>query len=102
MPVVGGRFVLVLNWATARALLLFVEEGHNPVIQEIGRIPRTIAGKKIRFYYFCMDLPRSGRDSPDRYPRTYGHALGTPRISGVERPFLLPSTSDSPPHQNKG
>jgi hypothetical protein len=66
MPVVGGRFVLVLKWATARALLLFVEEGHNPVIQEIGRIPRTIAGKKIRLYYFCMDLPRSGRDSPDR------------------------------------
>jgi hypothetical protein len=65
--------------ATLRASEMFVPLSHRPghAQADFGEADGYIAGKKVRFHYFCMDLPHSDGCFVKAYPAETAEAFAT-------------------------
>jgi transposase len=69
-----GGYTIVREYvasATLRSREMFVPLSHRPghAQADFGEADAIIAGQKVRFHYFCMDLPQSDDAFVKAYPR---------------------------------
>jgi transposase len=99
----SGGYTIVREYV-ARALLrareMFVPLSHSPghAQADFGEADGYIAGKKVRFHYFCMDLPHSDGCFVKAYPAETaeafcdGHVAAFDFFGGVPRSILYDNT----------
>ena len=86
--------------ATLRAREMFVPLSHRPghAQADFGEADGYIAGKKVRFHYFCMDLPHSDGCFVKAYPAETAEAFCDDRVAafalfgGVPQSILYDNT----------
>jgi hypothetical protein len=86
--------------ATLRAGEMFVPLSHRPghAQADFGQADAYIAGKKVRFHYFCMDLPHSDGCFVKAYPAETaeafceGHVAAFDFFGGVPLSILYDNT----------
>ena len=98
-----GRYTIVREYvarATLRAREMFVPLSHRPghARADFGEADGYIAGKKVRFHYFCMDLPHSDGCFVKAYPAETaeafcdGHVAAFDFFGGVPQSILYDNT----------
>lgn len=98
-----GGYTIVREYvaqATLRAREMFVPLSHRPghAQADFGEADAYIAGKKIRFHYFCMDLPHSDGCFVKAYPAETaeafcdGHVAAFEFFGGVPQSILYDNT----------
>ena len=99
----SGGYTIVRQYvaqATLRSREMFVPLSHCPGQAQVdfGQADGYIGGKKIRFYYFCMDLPHSDGCFVKTYPAETGEAFCDGHVSafaffgGVPQSILYDNT----------
>jgi transposase len=99
----SGRYTIVREYiaqATLRGREMFVPLSHRPghAQADFGEADGYIAGKKVRFHYFCMDLPHSDGCFVKAYPAETaeafcdGHVAAFEFFGGVPRSILYDNT----------
>ena len=99
----SGGYTIVREYvaeATSRSREMFVPLSHRPghAQADFGEADGYIAGKKIRFHYFCMDLPHSDGCFVRAYPAETaeafcdGHVAAFGFFGGVPRSILYDNT----------
>ena len=99
----SGGYTIVREYvaqATLRGREMFVPLSHRPghAQADFGEADGYIAGKKIRFHYFCMDLPHSDGCFVKAYPAEMaeafcdGHVAAFEFFGGVPRSILYDNT----------
>ena len=99
----SGRYTIVREYvaqATLRTREMFVPLSHRPghAQADFGEADGYIAGKKIRFHYFCMDLPHSDGCFVKAYPAETaeafcdGHVAAFDFFGGVPKSILYDNT----------
>jgi transposase len=99
----SGRYTIVREYiaqATLRGREMFVPLSHRPghAQADFGEADGYIAGKKIRFHYFCMDLPHSDGCFVKAYPAETaeafcdGHVAAFDFFGGVPQSILYDNT----------
>ena len=86
--------------ATLRAREMFVPLSHRPghAQADFGQAEGYIAGKKVRFHYFCVDLPHSDGCFVKAYPAETaevfcdGHVAAFEFFGGVPQSILYDNT----------
>jgi transposase len=98
-----GGYTIVREYvaqATQRSAEMFVPLSHRPghAQADFGEADGYIAGKKIRFHYFCMDLPHSDACFVKAYPAETaeafcdGHVAAFDFFGGVPLSILYDNT----------
>ena len=99
----SGGYTIVREYV-ARAMLrsreMFVPLSHSPghAQADFGEADGYVAGKKVRFHYFCMDLPHSDGCFVKAYPAETaeafcdGHVAAFDFFGGVPRSILYDNT----------
>ena len=99
----SGGYTIVREYV-ARALLrsreMFVPLSHRPghAQADFGQADAYIAGKKVRFHYFCVDLPHSDGCFVKAYPAETaeafcdGHVAAFDFFGGVPQSILYDNT----------
>jgi transposase len=98
-----GGYTIVREYvaqATLRAQEMFVPLSHRPghAQADFGEADAYIGGKKIRFHYFCMDLPHSDGCFVKAYPAETaeafcdGHVAAFEFFGGVPQSILYDNT----------
>jgi len=98
-----GGYTIVREYvaeATSRSREMFVPLSHRPghAQADFGEADGYIAGKKVRFHYFCMDLPHSDDCFVKAYPAETaeafcdGHVAAFAFFGGVPRSILYDNT----------
>jgi transposase len=99
----SGGYTIVREYV-ARALLrsreMFIPLSHRPgqAQADFGEADAYIAGKKVRFHYFCMDLPHSDGCFVKAYPAETaeafcdGHVAAFDFFGGVPQSILYDNT----------
>jgi transposase len=98
-----GGYTIVREYvaqATLRAREMFVPLSHRPghAQADFGQADAYIGGKKIRFHYFCMDLPHSDGCFVKAYPAETaeafcdGHVAAFEFFGGVPQSILYDNT----------
>ncbi|WP_292532940.1 IS21 family transposase [Methylocystis sp.] len=99
----SGGYTIVREYV-ARALLrsreMFIPLSHRPgqAQADFGEADAYIAGKKVRFHYFCMDLPHSDGCFVKAYPAETaeafcdGHVAAFDFFDGVPQSILYDNT----------
>src|SRR5476651_710988 len=99
----SGGYTIVRQYvaqATQRAREMFVPLSHRPghAQADFGQADGYIAGKKVRFHYFCMDLPHSDGGFVKAYPAETaeafcdGHVAAFDFFGGVPQSILYDNT----------
>jgi transposase len=99
----SGGYTIVREYvaqATLRAREMFVPLSHRPghAQADFGQADGYIAGKKVRFHYFCVDLPHSDSCFVKAYPAETaeafcdGHVAAFDFFDGVPRSILYDNT----------
>src|ERR1700730_12630551 len=99
----SGGYTIVREYvarATLRAREMFVPLSHRPghAQADFGQADAYIAGKKVRFHYFCMDLPHSDGSFVKAYPAETaeafceGHVAAFDFFGGVPLSILYDNT----------
>ncbi|MGH7044412.1 MAG: IS21 family transposase [Acetobacteraceae bacterium] len=99
----SGGYTIVREYvaaATLRSREMFVPLSHRPghAQADFGEADGYIAGKKIRFHYFCMDLPHSDGCFVKAYPAETaeafcdGHVAAFSFFGGVPLSILYDNT----------
>jgi transposase len=99
----SGGYTIVREYvarATSRAREMFVPLSHRPghAQADFGEADGYIAGKKVRFHYFCMDLPHSDGCFVKAYPAETaeafcdGHVAAFGFFGGVPQSILYDNT----------
>jgi transposase len=99
----SGRYTIVRDYvaqATLRGREMFVPLSHRPghAQADFGEADGYIAGKKVRFHYFCMDLPHSDGCFVKAYPAETaeafcdGHVAAFDFFGGVPQSILYDNT----------
>jgi transposase len=99
----SGGYTIVREYvaqATLRAREMFVPLSHRPghAQADFGEADGYIAGKKVRFHYFCMDLPHSDGCFVKAYPAETaeafcdGHVAAFDFFGGVPQSILYDNT----------
>ena len=99
----SGRYTIVREYvaqATLRGREMFVPLSHRPghAQADFGEADAYIAGKKVRFHYFCMDLPHSDGCFVKAYPAETaeafcdGHVAAFDFFGGVPQSILYDNT----------
>ena len=99
----SGGYTIVREYvaqATLRAREMFVPLSHRPghAQADFGQADGYIAGKKVRFHYFCVDLPHSDSCFVKAYPAETaeafcdGHVAAFDFFGGVPRSILYDNT----------
>jgi transposase len=99
----SGGYTIVREYvarATLRAREMFVPLSHRPghAQADFGQADAYIAGKKVRFHYFCMDLPHSDGCFVKAYPAESaeafceGHVAAFDFFGGVPLSILYDNT----------
>ena len=99
----SGGYTIVREYvarATLRAREMFVPLSHRPghAQADFGQADAYIAGKKVRFHYFCMDLPHSDGCFVKAYPAETaeafceGHVAAFDFFGGVPLSILYDNT----------
>jgi transposase len=99
----SGGYTIVCEYVAAaklRAQEMFVPLSHRPghAQADFGEADGYIGGKKVRFHYFCMDLPHSDGCFVKAYPAETaeafcdGHIAGFDFFGGVPRSILYDNT----------
>jgi transposase len=99
----SGRYTIVREYvaqATLRGREMFVPLSHRPghAQADFGEADGYIAGKKVRFHYFCMDLPHSDGCFVKAYPAETaeafcdGHVAAFDFFGGVPQSILYDNT----------
>ena len=99
----SGRYTIVLEYvaqATLRGREMFVPLSHRPghAQADFGEADAYIDGKKVRFHYFCMDLPHSDGCFVKAYPAETaeafcdGHVAAFEYFGGVPQSILYDNT----------
>jgi transposase len=99
----SGRYTIVREYvaqATLRGREMFVPLSHRPghAQADFGEADGYIAGKKVRFHYFCMDLPHSDGCFVKAYPAETaeafcdGHVAAFDFFGGAPRSILYDNT----------
>lgn len=99
-----GGYTLVREYVAAallRSREMFVPLSHKPghAQADFGEADGYIGGKKVRFHYFCMDLPHSDGCFVKAYPAETaeafcdGHVAAFAFFGGVPRSILYDNTS---------
>jgi transposase len=84
----SGGYAIVREYvarATLRAGEMFVPLSHRPghAQADFGQADAYFAGKKVRFHYFCMDLPHSDGCFVKAYPAETAEAFLRGPCGGV-------------------
>ena len=98
-----GGYTIVREYvarAMQRSREMFVPLSHRPghAQADFGQADGYIAGKKIRFYYFCVDLPHSDACFVKAYPAETaeafcdGHVAAFAFFGGVPQSILYDNT----------
>jgi transposase len=98
-----GGYTIVREYvasATLRSHEMFVPLSHRPghAQADFGEADAIIAGQKVRFHYFCMDLPQSDDAFVKAYPRETAEAFCDGHVSaffyfgGVPQAILYDNT----------
>jgi transposase len=98
-----GGYTIVREYvasATLRSREMFVPLSHRPghAQADFGEADAIIAGQKVRFHYFCMDLPQSDDAFVKAYPRETAEAFCDGHVSaffyfgGVPQSILYDNT----------
>jgi transposase len=98
-----GGYTIVREYvasATLRSHEMFVPLSHRPghAQADFGEADAIIAGQKVRFHYFCMDLPQSDDAFVKAYPRETAEAFCDGHVSaffyfgGVPQSILYDNT----------
>lgn len=98
-----GCYTLVRKYvadATLRSREMFVPLSHRPghAQADFGEADGIIAGKTVRFHYFCMDLPHSDGCFVKAYPAETaeafcdGHVAAFAFLGGVPQSILYDNT----------
>lgn len=98
-----GGYTIVREYvarAVLRAREMFVPLSHSPghAQADFGEADGYIGGKKVRFHYFCMDLPHSDGCFVKAYPAETaeafcdGHVAAFDFFGGVPRSILYDNT----------
>jgi transposase len=99
----SGGYTIVREYvaqATLRTREMFVPLSHRPghAQADFGEADGYIAGKKVRFHYFCMDLPHSDGCFVKAYPAETaeafcdGHVAAFDFFGGVPQSILYDNT----------
>jgi transposase len=99
----SGGYTIVREYvaqATLRSREMFVPLSHRPghAQADFGQADGYIAGKKVRFHYFCMDLPHSDGCFVKAYPAETaeafcdGHVAAFDFFGGVPQSILYDNT----------
>ena len=99
----SGGYTIVREYvaeATSRSREMFVPLSHRPghAQADFGEADGYIGGKKVRFHYFCMDLPHSDGCFVKAYPAETaeafcdGHVAAFGFFGGVPRSILYDNT----------
>jgi len=99
----SGRYTIVREYvaqATLRGREMFVPLSHRPghAQADFGEADGYIDGKKVRFHYFCMDLPHSDGCFVKAYPAETaeafcdGHVAAFDFFGGVPKSILYDNT----------
>ena len=99
----SGRYTIVREYvaqATLHGREMFVPLSHRPghAQADFGEADGYIAGKKVRFHYFCMDLPHSDGGFVKAYPAETaeafcdGHVAAFEFFGGVPKSILYDNT----------
>ena len=99
----SGGYTIVRQYvaqATLRAHEMFVPLSHRPghAQADFGQADGYIAGQKVRFYYFCVDLPHSDGCFVKAYPAETaeafcdGHVAAFDFFGGVPQSILYDNT----------
>ena len=99
----SGGYMIVRQYvaqATLRAREMFVPLSHRPgqAQADFGQADGYIAGQKVRFYYFCVDLPPSDGCFVKAYPAETaeafcdGHVAAFDFFGGVPQSILYDNT----------
>ena len=99
----SGGYTIVREYvaqATLRAREMFVPLSHRPghAQADFGEADGYIAGKKVRFHYFCVDLPHSDGCFVKAYPAETaeafcdGHVAAFDFFGGVPQSILYDNT----------
>jgi transposase len=99
----SGGYTIVRQYvarATLRAREMFVPLSHRPgqAQADFGQADGYIAGKKVRFHYFCVDLPHSDGCFVKAYPAETaeafcdGHVAAFEFFGGVPQSILYDNT----------
>jgi transposase len=99
----SGGYAIVREYvarATLRAGEMFVPLSHRPghAQADFGQADAYFAGKKVRFHYFCMDLPHSDGCFVKAYPAETaeafceGHVAAFDFFGGVPLSILYDNT----------
>lgn len=99
----SGGYTIVREYvaqAMLRSREMFVPLSHRPghAQADFGQADGYIGGKKIRFYYFCMDLPHSDACFVKAYPAELaeafcdGHVAAFAFFGGVPQSILYDNT----------
>ncbi|MEO6624214.1 MAG: IS21 family transposase [Burkholderiaceae bacterium] len=99
----SGGYTIVREYvagAMLRSREMFVPLSHRPghAQADFGEADGTIAGKKVRFHYFCMDLPHSDGCFVKAYPAETaeafcdGHVAAFDFFGGVPQSILYDNT----------
>ncbi len=98
-----GGYTIVREYvaaATLRSREMFVPLSHRPghAQADFGEADAYIAGRKVRFHYFCMDLPHSDDGFVKAYPAETaeafcdGHVAAFAHFGGVPQSILYDNT----------
>ena len=99
----SGGYTIVREYvaeATLRSREMFIPLSHRPghAQADFGEADGTIAGKKVRFHYFCVDLPHSDGCFVKAYPAETaeafcdGHVAAFDFFGGVPQSILYDNT----------
>ncbi len=99
----SGGYTIVREYvasATLRSREMFVPLSHRPghAQADFGEADGYIGGKKVRFHYFCMDLPHSDGCFVKAYPAETaeafcdGHVAAFDFFGGVPKSILYDNT----------
>jgi transposase len=99
----SGGYTIVREYvagALLRSREMFVPLSHRPghAQADFGQADAYIAGKKVRFHYFCMDLPHSDGCFVKAYPAETaeafceGHVAAFDFFGGVPQSILYDNT----------
>lgn len=98
-----GGYTIVRNYvykASVRAKEMFIPLAHRPGHAQVdfGEADGYIGGKKVRFHYFCLDLPQSDTCFVKAYPTEDteafldGHVSAFAFLGGVPQSILYDNT----------
>jgi transposase len=86
--------------ATLRSAEMFAPLSHRPghAQADFGEVDAIVAGEKVRFHYFCTDIPQSNVAFVEAYPQETaealcdGHVAAFCHFGGVPKSILYDNT----------